>query len=1019
MLAEVLTHILSHLPPSSLSDVSLVSHRFHELVTTPHAWRIAFSRLFPGAEALNTLESNSDVFSEDHDIHAEKRLFTRLTALASWRSEYILRTRLLWSLSRGKPAETSSSSSSGTARAGTSIGGSAQVTYNSDLVTIVDHLHASFGSGSNRRLPRFIHGATDVGMASSSDPRTGKVDAWGFADAFGAQHFTDIYPGEALYGLESGKIVGVPNSMDVSQPYGMIYAEGLPGGRAYYRSTEEKRGRVLNISLHQMVPELGIPSILPTETLTAAWISKSPTLPDLSEGMVGIFIGSSQGALSLYSLGTNPLRERRLERGELTARWVLSPGVPIIAIAVDDNYSSGRQSSKRLWAVALNALGELFYLIDFPVRRYVDRAERLEGSDLERLAWETGRTVVWNVVKSSTRKARPDPFDRSKVDRSYNPRSSWNGSALSKEQLIAETKEINAFLQNKPEHFRKVCEGWDMRRRLEVDFAASDENDAGKAIIVISCALDEDQQAGIKRYTRCLLKKASDEPSTSSTEHLNFRSHPTPARGETKAKNHPSVFGDNSPMMEQQPTWSFGNFKPIKRDSPIPDGVGSSVAMTEEWRTSILLLGGLKSPQIMTTAIDSSNFSLLTSNEDPLLCMTGSSMTSSPMSSPLGQMPIPSSSIDIPGQRARLLAVGTNSGTILLWNVRAPTASNVTLESNVMPIRIIYTDSPQISCLALTALYLVHGGNDGLVQAWDPLASDNGPIRTLNSRFSSRARRRLVQAEASLAGVGINLFAAGAISLDPDPTVLRGMVSLGSHLRYWSYSSQAADLYKGKKRRFRRSERGSNQGGDRFSGTGREALKGYIANEKLELEREKRIKRKEDNKLSARYGVDLLGPGATEDEVLAYATLLSEEAAKDDEQRRKSASEGSCSDTIIEEAVASPASSAQEDLDGDMAEAIRLSLQDSNGFRASSLGDGDASASSFTVRYAKSKRSSPSRSPPRGYKSAVSPRTATPERATVTGAEADDLEFALQLSRAEEGSRAEEVDSGKGKGRAF
>jgi len=112
------------------------------------------------------------------------------------------------------------------------------------------------------------------------------------------------------------------------------------------------------------------------------------------------------------------------------------------------------------------------------------------------------------------------------------------------------------------------------------------------------------------------------------------------------------------------------------------------------------------------------------------------------------------------------------------------------------------------------------------------------PVRTLNSRFSSRARRRLVQAEASIWGVGINLYAAGAIILDPDPTVLRGMVSLGTHLRYWSYSSSAADQYQSKKRRLRRSnERGANGGPDRFTTTGRGALMDYIATEQEELKK--------------------------------------------------------------------------------------------------------------------------------------------------------------------------------------
>ena len=1001
-----------------------MSHRFHQLVTTPHAWRIAFSRIFPGTEAVNTLENGTDDSEVDDSLHAERRLFTRLSAFASWRSEYILRTRLLRSLSRGKPADPSGLNTAGSPRGGVNHGGSAHNTYNSDLITIVDHMHATFGTGFHKRLPHLIHGATDSGMASSSDPRAGKVDSWGFADPFGPLHFADVHPGDTMYGLGAGNVVGVPNSMDVSEPYGMIYVEGLPGGRAYYRSSEEKRGRLLDTPLEHTTPGVSFPTVSPTETLTSCWIAKSSAIPELSEGLAGFFVGSSQGVLSLHSLGTNPTRERRLERGELTARWLLSPGVPIIAIAADDSYSQKRQSSKRLWVVALNALGEVFYLVKFPIRRSLDRAAKLDSISMEEIAWETGRTVSWSMVESSRRKARLDPFDNSKPDGSYSPGLSGNRTTASQDQVTSELKELNHFLQKKPEYFRKVCEGWDMRRRLEVDFAASDTNGAGEHVVVISCGLDEEQSATVKRYTRCLSRGLLDE----STALPYGLSHPhaelLPMTEKLDTDTQPLSSSTSAATLVEQPEWSFKNTTSGRHGSVAKNDDAPIDNMTEQWYTSKFLFGGLKAPQIMATAIDSSSYALLTTTEDPLLHMTASSTVSSPMSSLPGQMPFPTSSSDVPGQRARLFAAGTGTGTILVWNVRAPTSANIVLENTVKPIRIIYTDSPQISCLALTALYLVHGGNDGLVQAWDPLASSTDPIRTLNSRFSSRARRRLVQAEASSAGVGINLFAAGAICLDPDPTVLRGVVSLGSHLRYWTYSSQAIDSYKGNRRRLRRSERGSNQGPDRFSGTGRGALMEYIANEKLELERDKRMKRREDNKLSARYGVDLLGPGASEDEILAYATLLSEEAAKDDEKRRKSASEYSSSDTITEEAVASPISSTQEELDDDMSEAIRLSLQESNGFRASSLGDGDASSSSFTIHYAKSKRSSPSASPPRSTTSTSSPklpREKIAEQTVLPKAEMDDLEFAIQLSKAEEESRAGKdfgvggVKKGKGK----
>ena len=997
---EVLTHILSHLPPSSLSDVSLVSRRFHRLVTTPHAWRIAFSRFFPGAEALSTLDTTSEI-SEDSEIRSERRMFTRLTALASWRSEYILRTRLLRSIGRGKPGEISLPAASGSSRPGSGSNANAHVTYNSGLVTLVDHLHATFGAGLNKRLPRFIHGATDVGMASTSDPRTSKVDAWGFSDSLIPRQFEEVHPGDAPYGLGAGEVIGLPNTMDISQSFGVVYAEGLPGGRVYYRSTEEKRGRDLARHLDISMPELGVPATMPTDSICSVWIAKTPNVPDLSEGIVGMLVGSSSGLLSAYSLGTNPLRERRFERGELTARWVLSPGVPIIAISVDENFSSKRQSLDCIWAVALNALGEVFFLSDFPVRPVLDRALKVDQARLERLAWKTGRTVYWTLMEPTRRAARPDPFDRYEVDGSYSPRSSWDGTCLSKEQIVAETNEINTFLQKKPKDFRSVCQGWDMRRRMEVDFAAGDKNGSGEGVFVIDCGLDDGQQAAIKRYARCQVTESSDE------EMVALKSPGLVASGDS---SHGSIFGQHSSLINEQNTWSFEDTAISRRGPASQLESRPRTHLVDEWRTSVFLLGGLKSPQINTTAIDMSHIAMLAATEDPLLDASGSSAASSPSPSPNAKS---SSSLltDIPGQRARLFAVGTRTGTIILWNARAPIARNTTLENSIKPIRIIYTDSPQISCLALNALYLVHGGNDGLVQAWDPLASTLDPIRTLNSRFSSRARRRLIQAEASPAGVGINLFAAGAICLDPDSTVLRGVVSLGSHLRYWSYSSQAADQYKSNKRRVRRSERGSNQGDDRFSGTGRGALKDYIANEKLELEREKRNKREEQKRLAGRFGVDLLGPGASEDEILAYATMLSEETALNDRLSRKNAGEGESSDTVTGEDVASLASpAAQDDMDDDMAEAIRLSLQENSSVLPDAIGNSDAR--DYPVKYAKV-RGNNSGSSPTSDAFNLSPEVDKASQIPPHGL--DDLEFALQLSQAEEDSRAQTV---KGKGRA-
>lgn len=1010
---EILTHALAHLTPTDLAAVSSVSKRFHDLVTGPHAWRTAFAHYFPGPDSIN-----ADAIVDDDEaqavVRSEKRAFTRLTALASWRSEYIMRTRLLRSLARGKPVQAPSTPQS--ARTGHVASIAPIVMYNSQLFTTINHLHATFGTGLNKRLPRFIHGADDVGTATSSDPATVKVDSWGLSDPQFFLQFSERFPGDSQYGLGPGEVVGVPNVMDVSQPYGMVVGEGSPGGMTYHRSTDEMRGRFLSFSSAMSAPEIGIPKITSnTEAITSVWVAKSTAIPSLTEGLIGILSGSSLGVLTAYSLGSTTgnsnNRDQRFGRGEVTARWVLSPGVPLIAIAIDNDYSMKRYAQNRIWAVVLNALGEVFYLTKFPKRPHVERATQMDDESLERTAWLTGRTVYWNAVESSRRIAKIDPYADSSVDGSYSPRSSWNGMCLSKGQIQAETREIESFATRKPKDFQKTCVGWDMQRRLEVDFAGDDGNNAGEHVVVVECGLEEESVAVVKRYSRCRIQ---ERPSAEAS------STPPLTTASTESASPPSLFGgSSSPVMTPAPSFSFDRLE----DSLSQEDFTGSITprpMREEWRSSEFSLGGMKHVQVLATAIDNSTFATQTLSEDPLLGFSGRSNASSPSLTPMSAAEVSVDPTDVPGQRARLFAVGTRLGAVLLWNIRGPVSRSIENTNSLDPLRIIYTDSPQISCLALSSLYLVHGGNDGLVQAWDPLASDMQPIRTLNSKYSSRARRRLVQAQASVQGVGINMYAAGALCLDPDSTVLRGMVSLGNQLRYWSYSSSAADQYKSHKRRLRRSERGSNNGGERFSGATRSNLKDYIANEQFELDREKQQRQKDAQRFAGRFGTHLLD--GSEEEMIAYAAMLSQETLEQESKRRASDTSTATSTVASSTdqsqwATADPTpaetppdrqvnSKTDEELDAEIEEAIRLSLATSPG-----------GAYEIPIRQAKSKKG-------RKFSSTkASPKTSPFLAGSSKEVELQsDMEFALQLSLAEEQSRRDagyETEwKGKGKGRA-
>lgn len=1021
--------------------MSLVSKRFYSLVTTPHAWRIAFSRFFPGQDATDndyasrSIRRGSDQQERDN-IRAEQRFFTRLTALASWRSEYIIRTRLLRSLGRGKPQAGNAAKGSSGRASQSNNNANAAVTYNSQLSATVNHIHAVWNDG--KKTPRFIHGTDETGHVSASDPGAGKVDNWSATDLMHHPQFVDVYPGAEQYGLGEGTVCGVPNTMDVSQPFGMVYGEGFPGGCAFYRHPEEKRARPLPPTIEYEVHPEQLPKV-PTviESITSVCIAKSVAIPNLTSGMVGILTGSSCGIITAYSAGLDKLEGHRLTRGEVTCRWAVSPGVPIIALRMDDDYNPRRRSMGRVWAVALNALGEVYYLDSIPDRPIQKGVK--DTAELDELSWSTGRSVEWKLVSPTRRVAKEDPYADPDFDGSYTPRTSSDTANLSKKEICAENRAIETFFKHKPEHFRNNCLGWDMRRKLEVDFGGDDGHGAGENIVVIECGNGGEDAGPVKIDRFARTKSVKDL-------YQEYSAPGTPS-APAAAPVFSSIFGGTSSEIVESPA-----------ETPPVVSIGQSAAdsnseLLEEWKKTTFAWPGGAVSEITTTAMDTSKYATLTAFEDPIMAATGSSRASSSTTSPsLGQFGEGLSLNDVPGYRARFIALGTKEGMIVLYNMRGGQPSNRPVP-DLEPVRVITTDSPQISCLALSALYLVHGGNDGLVQAWDVLASTNQPIRTLNSRFSSRARRRLVQAEASAQGVGINLFAAGVIALDTDPTQLRGIVSLGTHLRYWAYSSSAADEVSTKKRRLRRSSVRGQNSGERYTNSGRGAIMDYIVNEQHELQAEKRRREAEKEHLQGRFGVGLAG--LSEEEALAYAVLVSEEAAQKEQARifaEASASAGPAPDAWTESTasiVASPTPSpsrasassvptprmkTEDELENDIEEAIRLSLLESPG-DGSNLPSNDSPFLSeghyitppgtsgaydvpFVVKAKKSRRSSPSQTSP-----SASPYGGSAKgkgQAAEKNMELDDLDYALQLSLAEEESRkAAELEGGdvKGKGK--
>ncbi|KAF4442526.1 hypothetical protein F53441_11724 [Fusarium austroafricanum] len=964
---EILTHILSHLHSDSHAAIALVSKRFYALITSSHAWRMAFLRFFPGHEALE-VKNNVDIWAySSHDlIQSESRYFTRLTPLASWRKEYLLRTRLIRSLARGKPGASFACGGIG-ASVRTGKKTSAVLTYNSKLPWAVTNIHAVFTNG--KKPPKAIHGASDLGVASVSDPTNGRIEKWGFVDPFSSMQLDEVFPNLVPFGLGEGP-AATPNVLDVSQPYGVLSGEGFPGGRPYYRPVNENRGRYLGADSGVVDTYPDIPKIPEmSEAICSVWLAKSANVPTNTQSMIGMLAGSTLGVVTSYAIGGDS-GPQRYQSGEVTARWVLSPGVPIISLKVDDNYSQKRKSAARVWAVALNALGEVFYLTETPTAQ-----DQTKSEDIAKNAWFAGRSVYWHLVDSTRRAARPDDLDKNAIKGAYSPRSPSNSMNLSKSQLAAEAREIEKFLRQKPAHFRRVCEGWDMQRKLEVDFANDDGHGAGENIFVIDCGLAEDRPAHIERYTRSLIPQDAQSSSV-----ILAPTVPT----------QPSLFG--STATEALDTEEKAS------ESVTPASASSSdfLSQLHEWESCSFSLKGQSHAVITSVSIDLSSTAVLTLNEDPLY----------------------SAEEEIPGRRSRLFAVGTDAGAVLVWNAREDAKA-----AGIGAVRQIQTESPEVSSVALSAMYVVHGGSDGLVQAWDPLASTLDPVRTLNSRSNGRVPRHMMTMNPTLDESTYS--AVGAIFLDPDPTVLRGVVSFGAFLRYWAYSS--ASHASGRKRRLRHSDVHGRLASRRQGG----AVTDFIAAEEAEIKRENEQKAREQNRLRNRFGVGALGD-LTEEEALRYVQMVSEEAFLFEEQRRTSDSAADASldtastfsetttvDTVtpdpsVTDLITPPTASTdsiikapvEDDYEQQIQQAIRLSLMEGvneHGTSPQAAGSGDYEFSlTYKPKPGKKNKTSGAGSP--GLSKAGSSSYAEPRDY--------DLELALKLSMEEQGLSPSDVGFG-------
>lgn len=735
--------------------------------------------------------------------HPSVRFFARISQLGSWREEFALRTALLRALSSGK-AETDFHACS--ARHKDKTQHYPTLTYWPRLDGTVTHLDVVFPDTSGKP-PLAIHGSASNGGRSTGVPLTGRIIKSWEPRLGDYSTWLGLRPDSVPYGLGPDPVF-MPNVMDVSHKFGTVCFESYPAGLGYYHKPD---GDLLWLGYADEASQ-GAPQVDRShDCITATWIAKSNWVATFTSARIGILTGSAMGFIDGYSFRSTV---RQVPGGPAQAQrktisWAVSPGVPIVSIKVDDRYSHKRAMAGRPWAVALNALSEVFVLCELP--------------DLRQLCadnpWSAARTACWQLVMPTRRTPRLDnldSFQESNISKVAKERAFSPGPAPfpANHDSPEQNNQIQEFCTLLPSHFRETCHGWDMRRRLEVDFAGGDDEGSMEHIFVITCGHAPDIPPGVRRFTavRCW-------PSVASQKEIEV----------TTA----SIFGGPGPESIL-----------LSGGSMTPTVVGSGT----EWLIDNLCLNGHDGEVMTASALDTSTVALLTPSEENL---------------DLGFV----TSTLLPGRRGRWFCIGTDSGALLVWNGRFDHRRG---RDEAFPIRIIQTDSPSISCIATTALCVIHGGSDGRLHAWDPLGSTMGPVRVLNGKQGNGPVRTLNMHHL----MHNNDPAITAIHLDPDPTKLRGLAASGRVVRCWSYS--AAHRVRGRKKR--RFSRIHGRCGGRLS----HRVANFIDAEEAELKREHREAERQKKYLQTRF----LLADLTEEEAIMYAQLLSEETAQQYELHR-------------------------------------------------------------------------------------------------------------------------------------
>ncbi|KAF3084822.1 hypothetical protein TWF569_010908 [Orbilia oligospora] len=170
------------------------------------------------------------------------------------------------------------------------------------------------------------------------------------------------------------------------------------------------------------------------------------------------------------------------------------------------------------------------------------------------------------------------------------------------------------------------------------------------------------------------------------------------------------------------------------------------------------------------------------------------------------------------GGNARLFAVGTNHGRALVFNIRgSPTKRTSDL---LTPIRVCkIPGTPKITCVSVTSLAVIVGANNGAISVFDPLGSSGEPVRKIVHAMSIEAKKDYFTRTAQYGwgrteqeNTWQEETSAYRICADPNARNWRGAAILGCNILYWDETDflnwqEADDLATRRRRRMEKVER--------------------------------------------------------------------------------------------------------------------------------------------------------------------------------------------------------------------